>query len=83
MKTSRPNYEYELTKNELKILHCLIKNKGTIVFRDALMEYLWTSEFFIDDNTLTVNMNRLRKTLENAALKDYIETRRGLWYIMP
>ena len=77
------NKEYELTKNELKILHCLIKNKGTIISRDALMEYLWTSELFIDDNTLTVNMNRLRKTLENAGLKDSIETRRGLGYIMP
>jgi DNA-binding response OmpR family regulator len=77
------NNEYELTKNELKIIHCLIKNKGTIVSRDALMEYLWTSELFIDDNTLTVNMNRLRRTLENAGLKDSIETRRGLGYIMP
>ena len=60
-----------------------MKNKGNIVSRDELMEYLWTSELFIDDNTLTVNVNRLRKTLDNAGMKDAIETRRGIGYIMP
>jgi DNA-binding response OmpR family regulator len=75
--------EYELTKNELKIINCLINNKGRIVSREHLMEYLWTSELFIDDNTLTVNINRLRKKLEYAGFKDAIETRRGLGYIMP
>ena len=60
------NSEFEITKNEHKILNCLMKNKGNIVTRDELMEYLWTSELFIDDNTLTVNVNRLRKTLENT-----------------
>ncbi|MGL5352022.1 MAG: response regulator transcription factor [Clostridium sp.] len=75
--------EFEITKNEHKILNCLMKNKGNIVSRDELMEYLWTSELFIDDNTLTVNVNRLRKTLENVGMKDAIETRRGIGYIMP
>lgn len=77
------NTECEITKNEHKILNCLMKNKGNIVSRDELMEYLWTSELFIDDNTLTVNVNRLRKTLDNAGMKDAIETRRGIGYIMP
>lgn len=75
--------ESEITKNEFKILNCLMKNKGTIVTRDELMEFLWTSDLFIDENTLTVNVNRLRKTLENAGMKDAIETRRGMGYIMP
>lgn len=75
--------ELELTKNEHKILHCLIKNKGSIVSRDDLMEYLWTTELFIDDNTLTVNVNRLRKKLQKAGLENPIETRRGVGYIMP
>ena len=77
------NSEFEITKNEHKILNCLMKNKGNIVTRDELMEYLWTSELFIDDNTLTVNVNRLRKTLQNTGMKDVIETRRGIGYIMP
>ncbi|MBU3108975.1 response regulator transcription factor [Clostridium gasigenes] len=77
------NSEFEITKNEHKILNCLMKNKGNIVTRDELMEYLWTSELFIDDNTLTVNVNRLRKTLQNTGMKDSIETRRGIGYIMP
>lgn len=73
----------QLTKNELKILSCLIKNKGNIVSRDTLMEYLWNSNVFIDDNTLSVNVTRLRKSLEEIGVKDVIETRRGLGYIMP
>ncbi|MBU3130904.1 response regulator transcription factor [Clostridium gasigenes] len=77
------NSEFEITKNEHKILNCLMKNKGNIVTRDELMEYLWTSELFIDDNTLTVNVNRLRRTLQNTGMKDAIETRRGIGYIMP
>ncbi|MBU3103474.1 response regulator transcription factor [Clostridium gasigenes] len=77
------NFEFEITKNEHKILNCLMKNKGNIVTRDELMEYLWTSELFIDDNTLTVNINRLRKKLENTGMENPIETRRGIGYIMP
>lgn len=70
----------ELTKNELKILSFLVQNKDTIVSRDAIMTYLWDSEMFVDDNTLTVNMNRLRKKLEEIGVYDKIETRRGQGY---
>ncbi|EPZ58549.1 two-component transcriptional regulatory family protein [[Clostridium] sordellii ATCC 9714] len=55
------NQEVELTKNEFRILNCLIKNEGKIVSRGDLMDYLWDLDLFIDDNTLTVNINRLRK----------------------
>ncbi|MFF2793743.1 response regulator transcription factor [Lysinibacillus xylanilyticus] len=73
----------ELTKNEVKILSYLINNRGNIVKRDSLMEYLWKSDYFVDDSTLTVNMNRLRKKLEEIGIGNPIETRRGLGYIMP
>lgn len=72
----------ELSKNEMKILAYLMKNKETIVSRDELMNYMWNSDVYIDDNTLSVNMTRIRKKLEELSLKDYIETRRGLGYIM-
>jgi len=72
----------ELTKNEVKILSYLINNKGTIVKRDALMEYLWKADYFVDDSTLNVNINRLRKKLEELGIENAIETRRGLGYIM-
>lgn len=73
----------ELTKNEVKILSYLISNKGNIVKRDSLMEYLWKADYFVDDSTLTVNINRLRKKLEEIGIENPIETRRGLGYIMP
>ncbi|ACD23129.1 MULTISPECIES: response regulator transcription factor [Clostridium] len=73
----------ELTKNELKILSYLIKNQNSIVSRDILMEILWNSDIFVDDNTLSVNITRLRRKLEDIGIKDAIETRRGLGYIMP
>ena len=73
----------ELTKNELRILYYLIKNQGNIVAREDLMDYLWKSDLFVDDNTLSVNVTRLRKKLEEIGVKDAIETRRGLGYIMP
>lgn len=73
----------ELTKNELKILAYLIKNKGKIVSRDTLMDALWQSDLFLDDNTLSVNITRLRKKIEEIGLTNIIETRRGLGYIMP
>ncbi|MBP2028644.1 DNA-binding response OmpR family regulator [Acetoanaerobium pronyense] len=76
------NSELELTKNEIKILSYLINHKGIIVKRDALMEYLWKSDFFVDDSTLTVNINRLRKKLDDIGIQDLIETRRGLGYII-
>ncbi|GAA0071033.1 response regulator transcription factor [Clostridium sardiniense] len=77
------NKSLELTKNEVKILSYLINNKGCIVKRDSLMEYLWKSNYFVDDSTLTVNINRLRKKLEEIGIENPIETRRGLGYIMP
>ncbi|MBU5591280.1 response regulator transcription factor [Clostridium sp. MSJ-4] len=73
----------ELTKNEVKILSYLINNRGNIVKRDSLMEYLWKADYFVDDSTLTVNINRLRKKLEEIGIENPIETRRGLGYIMP
>lgn len=73
----------EITKNELRILYYLIKNQGNIVSREDLMDYLWRSNLFVDDNTLSVNVTRLRKKLEEIGVKDAIETRRGLGYIMP
>lgn len=73
----------ELTKNELKILSCLIKNKGKIVSRDELMDFMWNSDIFVDDNNLSVNVTRLRKKLESVGMEENIETRRGLGYILP
>lgn len=73
----------ELTKNEVKILSFLINNKGNIVKRDSIMEYLWKADFFVDDSTLNVNINRLRKKLEEIGIENPIETRRGMGYIMP
>ncbi|MDF2854980.1 MAG: DNA-binding response regulator [Neobacillus sp.] len=73
----------ELTKNELKILSCLIKNKGKIVSREDLMDFMWNSDIFVDDNNLSVNVTRLRKKLEGVGMKENIETRRGLGYILP
>lgn len=73
----------ELTKNEIKILSCLVKNKGKIVSRDDLMDFMWSSDSFVDDNNLSVNVTRLRKKLEEVGMKESIETRRGLGYILP
>ena len=72
----------EITKNELKIISYLIKNKGKIVSREELMNYLWDCEMFIDDNTLSVNVTRIRKKLAEIGLSNIIETRRGLGYIV-
>ena len=71
-----------LTKNEIQIFSYLLERRGTVVTRDELMNYLWNTEAFIDDNTLTVNMARLRKKLEYLEFKDVIETRRGWGYII-
>lgn len=71
----------ELTLNELKILKYLVKNKGKITSREDIMNYLWNTEDFIDDNTLTVNMTRLRGKLESIGIHDAIETKRGQGYI--
>lgn len=73
----------ELTKNEIKILSCLYKNKGKIVSRDDLMDFMWNADAFVDDNNLSVNVARLRKKLEGLGMEKNIETRRGLGYILP
>ena len=69
-----------LTKNEFQILRVLFEHSGSIVSRDDLMKELWNSDFFIDDNTLSVNIARLRKKLEDAGLKNFIETKKGIGY---
>ena len=74
--------QIELSKNELKILSVLMKHKEEIVSRDNLMEELWQSNEFVDDNTLTVNINRLRKKLDSIGLADYIVTKRGQGYLV-
>lgn len=72
----------DLTKNEYKILRYLIDNRGKIVSREDIMDCLWESESFIDDNTLSVNITRLRTKLEELGLQDLIETKRGQGYIL-
>ena len=70
----------DLTKNELKILHLLYQKKGEIVPRLDMIEYLWDNEVFIDDNTLSVNVTRLRGKLADIGVTDFIETKRGMGY---
>ncbi len=72
----------ELTKNEYRIMLSLMENAGHIVPRDKLMEKLWESEAFVDDNTLTVNINRLRKKLEENGIQNFIKTKKGTGYII-
>lgn len=74
--------ELLLSKNEMSIFHCLLKQQGKIVTRDEIMNHLWGEDKFIDDNTLTVNITRLRKKLENIGLKGVIKTRREQGYIL-
>lgn len=75
------NNKIELTKNEYRILLCLLENKGKTVSREKLMERLWETDSFVDENTLTVNINRLRKKLDSAGLEDFIKTKFGVGYI--
>ena len=72
----------ELTKNELRILQALMEKHGSVVSRDALMLRLWQTDSFVDENTLTVNVTRLRRKLEALGLGDFIKTRKGLGYII-
>lgn len=71
-----------LSKNEFRILHILLENKGKVVSREKLMEALWETECFVDENTLTVNVGRLRKRLDGAGLTDFITTKFGVGYII-
>lgn len=72
----------ELTKNEYKILQILMENKGTAVSRDLIMTRLWETDSFVDDNTLTVNVTRLRRKLEEAGLENFIRTKKGVGYLV-
>ncbi len=73
----------ELTRNELRILHLLMRNPGIVISRKEIMCDLWNSDAFIDDNTLTVNVNRLRRKLESLGVpEDFLTTRRGLGYVL-
>ena len=72
----------ELTKNDFRILQTLLENKGKVVSRDTLMAKLWQMDSYVEENTLTVNVTRLRKKLENAGLTDFITTKVGCGYII-
>lgn len=72
----------DLTKNEFRILHLLMERKNSVVSREEIMAKLWDSDQFVDDNTLTVNINRLRKKLEDNGLADFITTKKGLGYMV-
>lgn len=76
------NRSRELTKNEFRILQLLMERKGNVVARDDIMRALWEDESFIDDNTLTVNITRLRRKLEELGAGDFIKTRKGLGYLV-
>lgn len=73
----------DLSKNEYRLLYILVKKHGRILTREKLLRALWEDERFVDDNTLTVNINRLRKKIEQAGIDDYIETKVGQGYIVP
>jgi DNA-binding response OmpR family regulator len=76
------NQSAELSRNEFIILQIMMRNISKIVSRDTLMQALWNDEQFIDDNTLTVNVNRLRRKISLLGLEDYIVTRKGMGYII-
>lgn len=73
----------DLSKNEYKLLYLLMRNHGKIMSREKLLRALWEDERFVDDNTLTVNINRLRKKIEAAGIYDFIQTKVGQGYIIP
>jgi DNA-binding response OmpR family regulator len=77
------NERIELTKNEFRILYALLERRGSIVSRDALMLRLWNDDCFVEENTLTVNVTRLRKKLEAHGLSDVIVTKPGSGYLIP
>lgn len=72
----------ELTRNEYRILQVLLEHKGSTVSRDTLMRKLWETDSFVDENTLTVNMARLRRKLEGIGLKDFVRTKKGMGYLV-
>ncbi|WP_311531438.1 response regulator transcription factor [uncultured Anaerococcus sp.] len=80
MQASFEGKSIDLSKNEFKILETLMVNAGKVISRDKLMTALWSTDIFIDDNTLTVNISRLRKSLESLGVKDFIKTKVGKGY---
>ena len=76
------NERIDLTKNEFKILQLLLDSKGKVVSRDDIMVKLWETDSFVDENTLTVNIARLRKKLEGYGLEDFITTKKGMGYLV-
>ena len=72
----------DLTKNEVKILYLFLQKRGVIISRNEIMDYLWQSDNFIDDNTLTVNINRIRKKLSNIGIENFLITKRGQGYMI-
>ncbi|WP_426454017.1 response regulator transcription factor [Paenibacillus sp. S-38] len=73
----------ELTKNEFRMLRTLMENRGRVVTRESLMKQLWNDDLYVNENTLTVNMNRLRKRLEEIGVGDWIQTKKGMGYLIP
>ncbi|MEA4987467.1 MAG: response regulator transcription factor [Anaerovorax sp.] len=76
------NEKIELTKNDFKILQILFEKAGTVVSRDSIMTRLWEDDNFVDDNTLTVNITRIRKKIEEIGLVDFIKTKKGIGYLI-
>lgn len=76
------NNKIELTKNEFKILQILLENVGKAIPRDVIMTRLWESDSYIDDNTLTVNVTRLRKKLSDVGICDFVKTKKGIGYVV-
>ena len=76
------NQTVELTRNEFKIMSILMSQPGKIISRDEMMQKLWQTNEFVDDNTLTVNVTRLRRKLEQIGLSDFIITRKGVGYMI-
>ena len=72
----------DLTKNDFRILQLLMENAGNVVSREEIMQRLWESDDFVDDNTLTVNITRLRRKLAEVGLKDFIKTKKGIGYLV-
>jgi two-component system response regulator protein BraR/BceR len=72
----------ELTKNDYRILQLLMENVGNVVPREEIMQRLWENDNFVDDNTLTVNITRLRKKLSEAGLENFIKTKKGIGYLV-
>lgn len=76
------NEKISLSKNEYRILTALMENKGQVISRERLMELLWQTDSFVDENTLSVNVNRLRKRLDSVGLEDFITTKFGVGYLI-